>query len=250
MLEFPAEVFLQGSDFADTSDVLLCAPMALLLIEDDASVRDLVTTVLTRTGFSVEVACNAAAGHKLARTGKYDVIILDLGLPDSDGLELLRRLRGEGSTAHVLILTSNTDPEDRIKGLDAGADDYVTKPFVMRELEARVRALIRRKNNVKNPRIVVEDIEINTASRTVHRGGKVISLTVREYALLEFLALKAGQLVTRAEIWENLYAMDSASTSNVVDVYIGYLRRKIDLPGLDAVIHTRRGWGFVLGPAV
>ena len=224
--------------------------MALLLIEDDASVRDLVTTVLSRAGFSVDVAADAAAGHKLATADKYDVIILDVGLPDGDGLELLQQLRREGSAAHVLILTSYTDPEDRIKGLDAGADDYVSKPFVVRELEARVRALIRRKYNVKNPQIVVGDMEIHTASRTVHRAGKVISLTVREYALLECLALKAGQLVTRAEIWENLYAMDSATTSNVVDVYIGYLRRKIDLPDLEPLIHTRRGLGFLLGPAV
>ena len=223
--------------------------MALLLIEDDTSVQDLITTVLTRAGFSVDVAANAACGHKLASSGKYDVIILDVGLPDGSGLELLRRLRHEGVTAHVLILTSNTEPEDRIQGLDAGADDYVIKPFVLGELEARVRALVRRKYNAKNPRMVVGDMEIDTALRAVRRGGKVIVLTPREYALLEFLALQAGQLVTRAEIWENLYAMDSATTSNVVDVYIGYLRKKIDQPGLEPLIQTRRGLGFVLGPA-
>jgi DNA-binding response OmpR family regulator len=221
--------------------------MALLLIEDDSSVQGLVTTVLTRAGFSIDVASDAAAGHKLASSGKYDVIILDVGLPDTNGLELLRQLRSEGATSHVLILTSNNDPEDRIKGLDAGADDYVSKPFVLRELEARVRALIRRKYNVKNPRVVVDDLEINTAARSVRRGEKAISLTPREYALLEFLALKRGQLVTRAEIWENLYAMDSTTTSNVVDVYIGYLRKKIDLPEVEPLIHTRRGLGFVLG---
>jgi DNA-binding response OmpR family regulator len=221
--------------------------MALLLIEDDVSVQGLVTTVLTRAGFSVDVAGDATGGHRLASTGKYDVIILDVGLPDMNGMELLRQLRSEGMTTHIMLLTSNTDPEDRIRGLDAGADDYVSKPFVLRELEARVRALIRRKYNVKNPRVVVEDLEINTAARSVARAGKGIPLTPREYALLEFLALKRGQLVTRAEIWENLYAMDSTTTSNVVDVYIGYLRKKIDQPEMEPLIHTRRGLGFVLG---
>jgi DNA-binding response OmpR family regulator len=221
--------------------------MALLLIEDDSSVQGLVTAVLTRAGFSVDIASDATAGHRMAATGKYDVIILDVALPDGNGLDLLRRMRAEGGTAHILILTSNNDPEDRIRGLDAGADDYVGKPFVVRELEARVRALIRRKYNVKNPIVKVADLEIHTTARNAIRGGKSITLTPREYALLEFLALKAGQVVTRAEIWENLYAMDSSTTSNVVDVYIGYLRKKIDLPELPALIHTRRGLGFVLG---
>jgi DNA-binding response OmpR family regulator len=221
--------------------------MALLLIEDDTSVQGLVTAVLTRAGFSVDVAGDAASGHRMAATGKYDVIILDVALPDGNGLDLLKRLRSEGGTSHILILTSNNDPEDRIKGLDAGADDYVGKPFVVRELEARVRALIRRKYNVKNPIIKVADLEIHTTARNANRAGKSISLTPREYALLEFLAIKSGQVVTRAEIWENLYAMDSSTTSNVVDVYIGYLRKKIDSTGLQPLIHTRRGLGFLLG---
>jgi DNA-binding response OmpR family regulator len=221
--------------------------MALLLIEDDFSVQSLVTAVLTRAGFSIDAAHDGATGHRLALAGKYDVIILDIGLPDTNGLDLLRQMRGEGVTAHVLVLTSNNDPEDRIRGLDAGADDYVSKPFVVRELEARVRALIRRKYNVKNPIMRIADLEINTALRSVSRGGQSIPLTPREYSLLEFLALKAGQLVTRGEIWENLYAMDSATTSNVVDVYIGYLRKKLDLPGMKPLIETRRGQGFVLG---
>ncbi len=221
--------------------------MTLLLIEDDSSVQDLITAVLEKAGFSVDLAADAAAGHRLAATGKYEVIILDLGLPDMDGLTLLHRLRDEGVTTHVLILTSKDEPEDRICGLDSGADDYVSKSCVLRELEARVRALIRRKYNAKNPMLIVADLEINTATRMVTRAGKRISLTPREYSLLEFLALKAGQLVTRADIWESLYAMDPSTTSNVVDVYIGYLRRKVEGAGLTPLIHTRRGTGFVLG---
>jgi DNA-binding response OmpR family regulator len=183
----------------------------------------------------------------MATTGKYEIVILDLGLPDMDGLELLKRLRSEGVTTHVLILTSKDGPEDRVIGLDTGADDYLSKPCVLPELEARVRALLRRKYNAKNPIVTVDDLQINSATRSASRGGKHIPLTPREYALLEFLARKSGQLVTRAEIWENLYAMDSSTTSNVVDVYIGYLRKKLDVPGKAPLIHTRRGSGFILG---
>ncbi len=221
--------------------------MTLLLIEDEESVQQLVTAVLEKAGFSFDLARDGATGHRLATTSKYEVIILDLGLPDTDGLTLLRRLRDEGVTTHVLILTSKDEPEDRILGLDTGADDYVSKSCVLRELEARVRALIRRKYNAKNPILMVADLEINSATRTVSRGGKRVILTPREYSLLEFLALKAGQVVTRADIWESLYAMDPSTTSNVVDVYIGYLRRKIEIPGLPPLLHTRRGAGFMLG---
>jgi DNA-binding response OmpR family regulator len=195
----------------------------------------------------VDIASDGAAGHRMATTGKYEIVILDLGLPDMDGLELLKRLRSEGVTTHVLILTSKDGPEDRVIGLDTGADDYLSKPCVLPELEARVRALLRRKYNAKNPIVTVDDLQINSATRSASRGGKHIPLTPREYALLEFLARKSGQLVTRAEIWENLYAMDSSTTSNVVDVYIGYLRKKLDVPGKAPLIHTRRGSGFILG---
>ena len=220
--------------------------MAILLIEDDPAVQDLVTTLLTSAGFSVDVAGDGATGFKLCTSQHYEVIILDLGLPDMDGLDLLRKLRGQGMTTHVLILTAKDDPEDRVIGLDTGADDYLSKPCVLPELEARVRALLRRKYNAKNPILSVGDLQINSATRSATRGGKSVPLTPREYALLEYLARKAGQIVTRAEIWENLYAMDSSTTSNVVDVYIGYLRKKLDVPGSPALIHTRRGSGFIL----
>jgi DNA-binding response OmpR family regulator len=221
--------------------------MTLLLVEDDTSVQELVTAVLEKAGFSVDIAKDAATGHRLALAGKYEVIILDLGLPDMDGIALLNKLRSQGVTTHILILTSKDEPEDRIRGLDSGADDYVSKSCVLAELEARVRALIRRKYNVKNPLLKVEDLEINTATRSVSRAGKRIPLTPREYSLLEFLAIKTGQVVTRADIWESLYAMDPSTSSNVVDVYIGYLRKKVEGEGLKPLIHTRRGTGFVLG---
>ena len=221
--------------------------MAILLIEDDQAVQELVTTLLSSAGFTIDTASDGTSGKKLCASEKYEVIILDLGLPDMNGLDLLRQIRAEGVTTHVLILTAKDEPEDRVAGLDTGADDYLSKPCVLPELEARVRALLRRKYNAKNPILTVADLQINSATRSATRGGKHIPLTPREYALLEYLARKSGQIVTRAEIWENLYAMDSSTTSNVVDVYIGYLRRKLDVPGQPALIHTRRGSGFILG---
>ncbi len=221
--------------------------MAILLIEDDPAVQELVTTLLSSAGFTIDTAPDGAAGKKLCASEKYEVIILDLGLPDMNGLDLLRQIRAEGVTTHVLILTARDEPEDRVIGLDTGADDYLSKPCVLPELEARVRALLRRKYNAKNPILTVADLQINSATRSASRGGRHIPLTPREYALLEYLARKSGEIVTRAEIWENLYAMDSSTTSNVVDVYIGYLRRKLDVPGQPALIHTRRGSGFILG---
>jgi DNA-binding response OmpR family regulator len=221
--------------------------MAILLIDDDPAVQELVSTLLTSANFTVDVAADGAAGLEMARSSKYEVVILDLGLPDMDGLDLLRKLRAEGVTTHVLILTSKDGPEDRVIGLDTGADDYLSKPCVLPELEARVRALLRRKYNAKNPLVTVGDLQINSATRSASRGGKHIPLTPREYALLEYLSRKAGQLVTRAEIWENLYAMDSSTNSNVVDVYIGYLRKKLESPDKPPIIHTRRGSGFILG---
>ena len=216
--------------------------MAILLIEDDPSVQDLVTTLLSSSGFTIDVANDGKTGHELSKSEKYEVIILDLGLPDMDGLELLKRMRAEGVTTHVLILTAKDEPGDRVIGLDTGADDYLSKPCVLPELDARVRALLRRKYNAKNPILTVGDLQINSATRSASRGGKHIPLTPREYALLEYLARKSGLLVTRAEIWENLYAMDSSTTSNVVDVYIGYLRKKLESPGQPQLIHTRRGF--------
>jgi DNA-binding response OmpR family regulator len=220
--------------------------MAILLIEDDADLRELAEGLLQKAGFSVDIAVDGPAGFKMGKTGHYDVIVLDLGLPGLDGLSLLKQLRTDGVETHVLILTAKDSPDDRILGLDSGADDYMNKSRIAGELEARVRALIRRKHHHKNPLLVVGDLEINTSSRNVSRAGRKISLTPREYALLEFLAYHQGKLVTRTDIWEHLYAMESDATSNVVDVYIAYLRKKIETEGLSKLIHTKRGEGFII----
>jgi DNA-binding response OmpR family regulator len=167
-------------------------------------------------------------------------------LPGEDGMSLLQRWRQSGISTHVLVLTARGSIEDKIRGLDLGADDYLTKPFEPGELLARLRALIRRGYQVKSPLIRVYDLEIDTASRTVKRAGQSIHLTPREYALLEFLAYHRGKVATRAMIWEHLYPDEDENTSNVVDVYIRYLRNKIDKGFEPALILTRWGEGYML----
>ena len=222
--------------------------MHVLLVEDYAPVREAVAQGLREAGFAVDVAVDGEEGWWYARSGEYDVIVLDLMLPGLDGLTILKRLRAAGHKTHVLILTAKGTVPDRVQGLDLGADDYLTKPFAFEELVARVRALVRRKYDAKDPVLIVGDLRVDTAARTVQRSGQPIELTAREYALLEFLALRAGQVVSRTEIWEHVYEFHSAADSNVVDVYVGYLRRKLERFGESTLIHTRRGQGYMLGP--
>jgi DNA-binding response OmpR family regulator len=174
------------------------------------------------------------------------VIVLDLMLPGIDGLSILRQLRAEECTSRVLILTAKDTTADRVTGLDLGADDYLVKPFAFAELLARVRALVRRRYDARSPVLNIGTLQIDTNARSVRRAGKKVDLSAREYALLEFLALRAGQVVTRTEIWEHVYESESTAESNVVDVFIGHLRRKIDNDHHPRLIHTRRGMGYVL----
>ncbi len=222
--------------------------MRVLLIEDYQPLRRSTALGLREAGFAVDDTGEGEEGCWYATSNPYDVIILDLMLPGMDGLTILKRLRDDGSAAHVLILTARDGVEDRIKGLNLGADDYMTKPFAFDELLARVRALTRRAYQAKNPIIKVADLEVDTAAREVRRNGERVELTPREYALLEFLAVRAGQLVSRAELWEHCYDFQAEAASNVIDVYIGYLRKKIEKPGLPRLIHTRRGQGYCLEP--
>jgi DNA-binding response OmpR family regulator len=177
----------------------------------------------------------------------YDVIILDLMLPGLDGLSILKQLRARGRQSHVLVLTAKDTLEDRVTGLDLGADDYLVKPFEFKELLARVRALLRRSYREKNPSISVQDLQIDLTTQRVRRGREEIQLTPREYALLEYLAMRSGQTVSRTDIWEHVYEFNSSAFSNVVDVYIGYLRRKIERSGKPPLIRTVRGRGYILG---
>ncbi|HEY7118626.1 MAG TPA: response regulator transcription factor [Tepidisphaeraceae bacterium] len=221
--------------------------MKVLVVEDYPPLRDAVAEGLREAGFAVDVAADGNTGLWLATSNDYDVIVLDLMLPGMSGLTILERLRKAGRNTHVLILTAKDDTEDRVTGLEAGADDYLVKPFAFKELLARVRALIRRRYAAKNPVITVDDLEINTVARTVRRGDRRIELSPREYALLEFLALRTGEVVTRTDIWEHVYEFHATAESNVVDVLIGHIRRKLDAPGSSKLIHTRRGHGYVLG---
>jgi DNA-binding response OmpR family regulator len=218
----------------------------LLLVEDHRPLVRALRRGLEEEGFAVDVAYDGEeAGYK-AESAEYDVIILDLMLPKIDGLSLLQRWRRAGMKTHVLVLTARGSIDDKVRGLDLGADDYLTKPFELGELLARLRALVRRGHQVKDPVIRVCDLEIDTAARTVKRGGKSIHLTPREFALLQFLAFHRGKVVTRTMIWEHLYDECDENTSNVVDVYIRYLRNKIDRDFDPPLILTRWGEGYLL----
>jgi DNA-binding response OmpR family regulator len=220
--------------------------MRLLLIEDHKPLVRALKQGLEEEGFAVDVAYDGEEGDFKAKTADYDVIILDLMLPKEDGLSLLQRWRRGGMETHVLMLTARSSIDDKVKGLDLGADDYLTKPFELGELLARLRALIRRGHQVKDPVLRVHDLEIDTTARIVKRGGQSIHLTPREYGLLQFLAFHRGKVVTRSMIWEHLYDEQDENTSNVVDVYIRYLRNKIDKGFEPPLILTRWGEGYLL----
>jgi DNA-binding response OmpR family regulator len=220
--------------------------MRVLLVEDHKPLVRALQQGLEEEGFAVDTALDGEEADVKARGTGYDVIVLDMMLPKVDGLTLLQGWRRSGIKTHVLVLTARGSIEDKVRGLDSGADDYLTKPFELEELLARLRALIRREHQVKDPVLRIHDLEIDTASRTVRRGGALIQLTPREYSLLEFLAFHRGKVATRTMIWEHLYDEQDESTSNVVDVYIRYLRNKIDKGFEPALILTRWGEGYLL----
>jgi two-component system copper resistance phosphate regulon response regulator CusR len=220
--------------------------MRILLIEDSRKLADSVRLVLTKSGFEVSLVTDGELGLRMALSGTWDVVILDLMLPGLSGHEILRQMRERGCECHVLILTALGAVEDRVRGLQAGADDYLGKPFSFDELLARVQALTRRKHGHKSPVIRIADLEIDTAGRTVRRNGALVSLTNREYRLLELLALREGNTVSRAEIEEHLYGLRGLPLSNVVDSAICSIRAKLREQGEATLIHTRPRLGYVL----
>jgi DNA-binding response OmpR family regulator len=221
--------------------------MRLLVIEDSDLLRDSLVQGLRVAGYRVDSCADGASGLKRACAEEYDLVVLDLMLPKVDGLEILRTIRKRASNAYVLILTARDATSDRAAGLDSGADDYLVKPFEFPELLARVRVLLRRKESERNPVRRIGELEINSAARTASRNGDSIPLSAREYALLELLANRAGEVVSRTEIWRQVYGLHSAADSNVVDVFVGLLRKKLEKPGLPRLIHTKRGEGYMLG---
>ncbi|MBN1845378.1 MAG: response regulator transcription factor [Sedimentisphaerales bacterium] len=221
--------------------------MRVLLIEDYPPLLKSVRQGLEEAGYAVDATADGTEGLWYALGNDYDVIVLDLMLPGLDGLEILRELRAKGRQNPVLILTAKDTLQDRVTGLNAGADDYLVKPFAFEELLARIRVLIRRNYREKSPVLKIKDLRLEPASQQVWRGRRQITLTSREYALLEYLACRAGEVVSRSDIWEHVYDFHSAGSSNVVDVYIGYLRKKIEQPEKPPLIHTIRGRGYRLG---
>ncbi len=221
--------------------------MRLLLVEDYRPLRQSLAKGLREAGFAVDATGDGQEGLWYALGNEYDVIVLDLMLPGMDGLEILKKIRAQGRESSVLILTAKDTVQDRVRGLDLGADDYLVKPFAFAELLARVRALLRRSYQEKSPCIEIEDLRIELSAQRVWRGREEIRLTPREYVLLEYLAMRAGRTVSRMDIWEHVYEFNSSASSNVVDVYVGYLRKKIERPDKPALIHTVRGRGYMLG---
>ena len=216
--------------------------MRVLLIEDEVALARVMKKAFEEEGFSVDAAHDGESGLFNGESGSYDAIVLDLMLPRLSGHEVLKKLRAKNATP-VLILTARDTLDDKLKGLNAGADDYLTKPFELMELIARVRALVRRSAGKPSPVMKLGDIELDTAARVVKKGGKRVELTAKEYALAEFLALHRGELVTRTMIYEHLYDETDDTLSNVVDVYVSNLRRKLGAK----FIETRRNQGYIAG---
>lgn len=223
--------------------------MRVLVVEDEPKIAAFLKRGLEENAYAVDVARDGEEGLAWAQAFPYDLIILDIMLPKLDGVTLCRRLRAEGNRANILMLTAKDDIEDRVTGLDAGADDYLVKPFAFRELLARLRALQRRGAEQRTTRLQVADLVLDLVSHQAMRGGRTIELTAKEFALLEFLMRHPNQTLSRTVIAEHVWDYDFYNQSNVVDVYIRYLRKKIDDPFELKLIQTVRGMGYRLTDA-
>lgn len=220
--------------------------MRILFAEDDRAISSAVKKRLTAENHAVDVCETGPEAYDFIMLTDYDVILMDIMLPGEDGLSVVRRVRAKGVTAPILFLTARDSVSDRVTGLDSGGDDYLVKPFALDELSARIRVLGRRGAARATNVLAVGDLTIDTAAQTASRGGRAISLTGREYALLEFLVKNSGMVLSRERIEQKLFSYDYMGASNMVDVYIRYLRKKID-EGFDRkLIHTVRGVGYVL----
>jgi len=219
--------------------------MRILLVEDEPRVARFIAKGLREQSYAVDIAVDGAAALYKAEIDDYDLIVLDVMIPLRDGFDVCRELRRQGVTTPVLMLTARDAVNDRVAGLDAGADDYLSKPFDFKELLARLRALLRRRESLRTESLRVDDLTINTTNHTVERSGRNISLTAKEYSLLEFFVLNAGKLVGRDEIGRHVWDENFDPFSNVIDVYVRRLRKKIDEGSNRPLIHTRRREGYV-----
>ena len=219
--------------------------MRILVVEDDRKVASFIRKGLTEEGYAADVASDGETGLAMGLDRLHDVIVLDVMLPRKPGFQVVRELRQAKVTTPVLLLTARDTVEDKVQGLDAGADDYLTKPFAFAELLARIRALLRRGTAARAPVLQIADLTLDPAVRTVTRGGEAISLTNREFALLEYLMRNTGRVLTRTMIAEHVWDYSFDSGTNVIDVYVNYLRKKIDAGRERKLIHTVRGVGYI-----
>ncbi len=220
--------------------------MRILVIDDDRRLCSVIRRGLLEEAYAVDLAYDGEEGEYLAEVNPYDLIILDIMLPNKDGIQVCRELRAKKINTPILMLTAKDTVEDRVRGLDTGADDYLVKPFAFNELLARVRALLRREGTSKSPELRVGDLTLNALTRQIWRGQRLIELTTKEYVILEYLMRHPNVVVTRTMIEEHAWDYDFDSLSNLVDVYIRRLRRKIDTEGEDSLIQTVRGAGYRL----
>ena len=224
--------------------------MQVLVVDDEAPVREALRRALTLEGYSVELAADGAeALHRLRDEGAADAVVLDVLMPGIDGLEVCRRIRSAGNGIPVLMLTARDEIADRVAGLDAGADDYLVKPFALEELLARLRALLRRSSEDANDVLRFADLELDPATREVNRGGEPIELTRTEFSLLELFLRNPKQVLTRSVIFERVWGYDFGYSSNSLDVYMGYLRRKTEVGDKPRLLQTVRGVGYALREA-
>lgn len=221
--------------------------MRVLLVEDDTRIARFVGKGLREQSYAVDLATNGHDALYQAEINSYDLFILDVMIPGFDGFTVCRKFREAGIRAPILMLTARDAVDDRITGLDHGADDYLTKPFEFGELLARLRALLRRSSEVRLPEITIQDLVLDTRGQRVSRAGRSIPVTTKEYALLEFLARNADRVIGRAEIAEHVWDESFDPFSNLIEVYVNRLRRKIDPPGAEPLLHTRRGAGYFIG---
>lgn len=224
--------------------------MRILVVEDEKSISDFIVQGLREAGYSADAAYDGQDGLNRALSDPYDLMLLDLMLPKLNGLSLVQELRQKGSHVPVLMLTARDTVDDRVRGLDAGADDYLVKPFAFSELLARVRALMRRPPVVIDTILAEGGLELDTVAHEVRRGGERIELSGREFGILEYFMRNKGQTLTRTQIAEHIWNFDAYAGSNVVDVYIGYLRKKIDTDPGNSHIRTVRGIGYQFGPGL
>ena len=221
--------------------------MQVLVVDDEAAVREALRRALTLEGYAVELAADGSeALHRLSDEAGADAVVLDVLMPGVDGLEVCRRIRNAGNRVPVLMLTARDEISDRVAGLDAGADDYLVKPFALEELLARLRALLRRSTNGDGDVLRFADLELNPSTREVRRGGEPIDLTRTEFSLLELFMLNPRQVLTRSVIFERVWGYDFGHSSNSLDVYVGYLRRKTEAGGKPRLVQTVRGVGYTL----